>query len=373
MESFNGKLRDELLNVEVFDTLWEAKVLAERWRRQSATASQRLGLSAAGAGGQIPQVPGPEFYPMEWTSNGPRSNLESGLVPGGRSRLLIQKMGPRGTQPFADPTQVKSIFERAFDAGMRDSATLHHFALLLLDREKFSEANYFLTEAIAVLDDERELGHFKTESRQTLYNSMGMISGRHGLHLQLAGKEIEASEQFSTAIQYFRSARSGPSPSSYPYYCEAFINYSRARNSIGASKFPFLANALKCLDEAEGNVPDDDMSSLEEMEAKILQYMASNMPNRDQVINDQIAKGNPDGEYLKARINIRAAAGESQLETAYAILTNALERTPKHVGCLRLAARLHITLYPDDWEGWAWTLESLAPSRRSSGAVRSPI
>ena len=27
--------------------------------------------SAAGAGGQIPQVPGPEFYPMEWTSNGP--------------------------------------------------------------------------------------------------------------------------------------------------------------------------------------------------------------------------------------------------------------------------------------------------------------
>ncbi len=34
VESFNGKLRDELLNVEVFDTLWEAKVLAERWRRE---------------------------------------------------------------------------------------------------------------------------------------------------------------------------------------------------------------------------------------------------------------------------------------------------------------------------------------------------
>ena len=267
-------------------------------------------------------------------------------------RLLIQKIGPRGTQPFADAAQVKSIFERALDAGMRDSATLHHFALLLLDREEFLEAKYFLTEAIAVIDDERELGHFKTESRQTLYNSMGMISGRHGLHLQLAGKESEASEQFSIAMGYFRSARSGPSPSSYPYYCEAFINYSRARNSIGASKLPFLANALKSLDEAEGNVPDDDMSSLEEMEAKILQYMASNMPNRDQVINDQIAKGNPDGEYLKARINLRADAGESQLETAYAILTKALERTPKHVGCLRLAARLHIALYPDDWEGW---------------------
>ena len=32
IESFNGKLRDEVLNREVFDTLQEAKVLVERWR-----------------------------------------------------------------------------------------------------------------------------------------------------------------------------------------------------------------------------------------------------------------------------------------------------------------------------------------------------
>jgi transposase InsO family protein len=34
IESFNGKLRDELLNGEIFDTLWEAKILIERWRRE---------------------------------------------------------------------------------------------------------------------------------------------------------------------------------------------------------------------------------------------------------------------------------------------------------------------------------------------------
>ena len=34
IESFNGKLRDELLDTEIFDTLWEAKVLIERWRRE---------------------------------------------------------------------------------------------------------------------------------------------------------------------------------------------------------------------------------------------------------------------------------------------------------------------------------------------------
>ena len=32
VESFNGRMRDELLDREIFDTLYEAKVLVERWR-----------------------------------------------------------------------------------------------------------------------------------------------------------------------------------------------------------------------------------------------------------------------------------------------------------------------------------------------------
>jgi len=37
VESFNGKLRDELLNGEIFYTLTEAKVLIERWRNEYNT------------------------------------------------------------------------------------------------------------------------------------------------------------------------------------------------------------------------------------------------------------------------------------------------------------------------------------------------
>ncbi len=37
IESFNGKLRDELLDGEIFDTLLEAKVLIERWRKDYNT------------------------------------------------------------------------------------------------------------------------------------------------------------------------------------------------------------------------------------------------------------------------------------------------------------------------------------------------
>jgi len=43
-ESFNGKLRDELLNVELFNDLREAKVLIERWRRHYNTVRPHTSL-----------------------------------------------------------------------------------------------------------------------------------------------------------------------------------------------------------------------------------------------------------------------------------------------------------------------------------------
>lgn len=44
IESFNGKLRDELLNREIFDTLLEAKVLIERWRVEYNTVRPHSSL-----------------------------------------------------------------------------------------------------------------------------------------------------------------------------------------------------------------------------------------------------------------------------------------------------------------------------------------
>jgi transposase InsO family protein len=37
IESFNGKFRDELLNGEIFDTIYEAQVVTEKWRRHYNT------------------------------------------------------------------------------------------------------------------------------------------------------------------------------------------------------------------------------------------------------------------------------------------------------------------------------------------------
>jgi putative transposase len=43
-ESFNGKLRDELLNGEIFYTLKEAQILVERWRREYNTVRPHSAL-----------------------------------------------------------------------------------------------------------------------------------------------------------------------------------------------------------------------------------------------------------------------------------------------------------------------------------------
>ena len=82
IESFNGKLGDELLDPELFDTLLEAQVLVERWRkyynhlrphsalgyRPPAPAAwmmgeQRLGLSLYGPTGQVAKSMAEARYP----------------------------------------------------------------------------------------------------------------------------------------------------------------------------------------------------------------------------------------------------------------------------------------------------------------------
>lgn len=73
-ESFNGKLRFDLLDGEIFDTLWEARVILERWRREYNTRRPHSSL------GQLPPAPEawilePKTKPMPWL--GLRNSLYS--------------------------------------------------------------------------------------------------------------------------------------------------------------------------------------------------------------------------------------------------------------------------------------------------------
>jgi transposase InsO family protein len=60
IESFNGKLRDELLNLEVFDTVLEAQVLVERWRQHcnAVRPHSSLGYRPPAPEAALPWPPG---------------------------------------------------------------------------------------------------------------------------------------------------------------------------------------------------------------------------------------------------------------------------------------------------------------------------
>ena len=90
-EPFNGKLRDELLNGEIFYTLKEAQVLIDRWRQHDNTIrphsslgyrpqhrkpSSRKGLIRSSFNGDYDRIrPSLDI----------QSNLKGGIVRGGRS------------------------------------------------------------------------------------------------------------------------------------------------------------------------------------------------------------------------------------------------------------------------------------------------
>jgi len=64
VESFNGKLRDELLNVELFDTLREAQVLVERWRNHYNTVRPHSSLGYRPPAPEATQPWAPGFAPL---------------------------------------------------------------------------------------------------------------------------------------------------------------------------------------------------------------------------------------------------------------------------------------------------------------------
>ena len=75
VESFNGKLRDELLAREQFDTLLEAKVLVERWRREYNTRRTHSSLGY--------RPPAPEaIEPRSFASATPQQTNEAGVGTG---------------------------------------------------------------------------------------------------------------------------------------------------------------------------------------------------------------------------------------------------------------------------------------------------
>ena len=79
-ESFNGKLRDELLNGEIFYSLQEAKVLIEQWRREYNTVRPHSSLGYLPPASEVIR-PDPKLLNLPWLLGPrPRQNEAVGLT-----------------------------------------------------------------------------------------------------------------------------------------------------------------------------------------------------------------------------------------------------------------------------------------------------
>jgi len=83
-ESFNGKLRDELLNGEIFYTLREATILIERWRRHYNTVRPHssLGYKPPAPETILPRPAVPPYASLQVVQQGGHNRRNSNLAGG---------------------------------------------------------------------------------------------------------------------------------------------------------------------------------------------------------------------------------------------------------------------------------------------------
>lgn len=95
IESFNGNLRGELLNREIFETLLESQVLIERWRVADNTVRPQGSLGYRSPAPEAWRVPlEPASAPLQQlptaTSKDPKlTHINVGAITGGRSAVIV--------------------------------------------------------------------------------------------------------------------------------------------------------------------------------------------------------------------------------------------------------------------------------------------
>ena len=118
VESFNGKLRDELLDRELFDTLWEVQVLTEQWRHEY---NHQRPHSALGY-----RPPAPEAILTSSASKRYQCLMICGTTIGGRSvqipiSLHSATNRPGPNQTFVNIDDVRPHFACNLDHWVRNS------------------------------------------------------------------------------------------------------------------------------------------------------------------------------------------------------------------------------------------------------------
>jgi tetratricopeptide (TPR) repeat protein len=269
--------------------------------------------------------------------------------------LLIRYLGPNGIERRLSPQQIREIFSTAVDdGGIDDPSILHHFGLFESDSQDQVRALELVERALTQVQKQSILPFKKTERIENIFNTLGLIYSRKGQQAELNNDQDSAESYYSIATDYFSKAKGSVSPNAYPYDSESRMHMYRAeRTEEPKLKLIRYISALEVIEEAEDNLPEEEMPRFMLLQAKIQEGLKG-IGGLSTIITAM--QKDSESQSLGYRIAIRLyllkkTKSIQKLQKAFEIIKASVSSGNVDVSTLRLYTRLFRNIYPDDYQG----------------------
>lgn len=266
--------------------------------------------------------------------------------------LLIRYLGPNGIERRLTHQQIRDIFSAVvYDAGVKDPSILHHFGLLESDGQDQPRAIELVEEALKILKQKHVTLFQRTERTENLYNTLGVIYSRKGQAAEASGRASEAEAAYSIATDYFCKAKGSISPNPHPYDSECRMHLYRAErlDNIQAKVLSYL-EAMDVIDEAEDNLPEEEMPRFLELKARIQDGLRA-LGDHIKLLSELRKSGLPEADLgiIEARLTLlEQTSSNDHLEHAFAIVRKIVMSGGRKLQTLRTYTNLHRKLRPDN-------------------------
>lgn len=187
--------------------------------------------------------------------------------------ILVRYLGPNGRDKdkFTDDEKI-TIYNSLIENGIEDSAILHHYGLIEIERDNFEKSESLLKKAISLSEKYRG-GGLGTEPLKNLFNSLGKLYSYWGYDLAKKGAIDESYKKYDLSERAYNRGKIKEPSSPYPYCGMAYSYYHRAKRAEEQGKmeeaYEYLAISLETIEQSKESVPEGNMEMLLELESRI--------------------------------------------------------------------------------------------------------
>ncbi len=225
-------------------------------------------------------------------------------------------------------------------------SVLHHWGILEMDNNQMKDAKTLLERAMKVKEP---VGAFKGEADRNILTSLGVLHSRMAI-LEYKKDPQAAAKNIELAESYFQKAKTSGFMGEHPYGAHASMLFELScLTNDKVDKMNYLSGALQIIDNTKKRgIAKKENTYLDEIELKIW----AALDNEDQVYEaiEIIAdkRNSPRGYYLYAKYLKRYQRSRRDLQRAYDIIVEGLEKFPDDEECATLRIEYFFELYPKD-------------------------